>query len=115
MNLFKECFIQVKFTWKVFFLTFFILCEHKRYRRHIGAIRDKRDKRDYRDERDKRDKRDKRDERDIRQQLFEGKWSVSPYFLHHYQDNNEAGMLLVDRLSLKTLSAYISIIFWLQM
>ena len=57
----------------MFFLTFFILCEHNRYRRQIGAIRDKRDKRDYRDERDKRDKRDKRDERDIRQQLFEGK------------------------------------------
>ena len=34
--------------------------------------------------------------------IFEGKLSVSPYFLHYYQDNNEAGMLLVDILSQKT-------------
>ena len=29
----------------------------------------------------------------VRQLIYEEKWSVSPYFLHNYQDNNEAGML----------------------
>ena len=48
----------------------------------------------------------------IRRQIFEGKLSVSPHFLHHYQDNNEAGMLLVGKLSLKTLGVYVFIIFW---
>ena len=51
----------------------------------------------------------------LRQKIYEGKWSVSQYFLHHYQDNNEAGMLLVDKLSLRILGAYIFIIFWLKM
>ena len=49
-----------------------------------------------------------------RWQIFEGKENVSSYFLHHYQDNNEAGRLLVDKLSLKTLGLYIFIIFWLK-
>ena len=48
----------------------------------------------------------------LRRRIFEGKLSVSPYFLHHYQDNNKAGMLLVDKLSLKTLGVYLIIIFW---
>ena len=51
----------------------------------------------------------------VRREIYEGKWSVSQYFLHHYQDNNEAGMLLVDKLSLRILGAYIFIIFWLKM
>ena len=33
---------------------------------------------------------------------FEGKLSVTPYFLHHYLDNNGAGMHLKDKLSSKT-------------
>ena len=44
-------------------------------------------------------------------EFSKGKLSVSPYFLHHYQDNNKAGMLLVDKLSLKTLGLYIFTIF----
>ena len=51
----------------------------------------------------------------IWRKFFEGKWSVSPYFLHYYQDNNEAGMLSINKLSLKTLGAYVFIIFWLKM
>ena len=47
----------------------------------------------------------------LRRRIFEGKLSVSPYFLHHCQDNNEAGMLLVNILSLKTLGVYLIIIF----
>ena len=47
----------------------------------------------------------------IRQRIFEEKLSVSPYFLHHHEDNNEAGMLLVNVLSLKTLGVYSFIIF----
>ena len=47
----------------------------------------------------------------LRRQIFEGKLSVSPHFLHHYQDNNEAGMVLVSKLSLNTLGVYIFIIF----
>ena len=35
---------------------------------------------------------------------FEGKLSVTPYFLHHYLDNNGAGMLLEDKLSSTLLS-----------
>ena len=50
----------------------------------------------------------------IRRQIFEGKLSVSPYFLHHFLDNNGARMLLKDKLSLKTLGVYIFIIFWPQ-
>ena len=46
-----------------------------------------------------------------RQQIFEGKLSVSPYFLHLYQDNNKGGLLLVNKLSLKTLGVYLYIIF----
>ena len=41
--------------------------------------------------------------------MFEGKLSVSPYFLHHHQHNNGVGMLLIDKLSLKTLGVYIFI------
>ena len=47
----------------------------------------------------------------LRRQIFEGKLSVSPYYLHHYQDNSNLGMLLIDKLSLETLGVYISIIF----
>ena len=47
----------------------------------------------------------------IRRQIFEGKLSVSPYFLHQYQDNDGPQMLLEDKLSLKTLDVYIFIIF----
>ena len=43
--------------------------------------------------------------------FFEGKLSVSPYFLHHCEENYEARMLLVDILSLKTLDVYLFIIF----
>ena len=42
----------------------------------------------------------------LRRQVFEGKLSVSPYFLDHNQDNNSAGMHFEDKLSLKTLSVY---------
>ena len=38
----------------------------------------------------------------IGRQIFEGKSSVSPYFLHYYQNNYEAGMLLVNNYFLKT-------------
>ena len=51
----------------------------------------------------------------IWQKIYEEKWSVSPYFLHHYEDNNEAGIVFFIKLSLKTLSAYIFIVFWLKM
>ena len=51
----------------------------------------------------------------IWRQIFEGNCSVSPYFLHHYQDNNEAEMLSVDNLSLKILGAYKFFIFWPKM
>ena len=47
----------------------------------------------------------------IGRQIFEGKLSVSPYFLHRYQNNNKAGMFLVDKLSLNILNVYNSIIF----
>ena len=47
----------------------------------------------------------------VRRRIFEGKLSVSPYFLHHYQDDNEAGMLLIDNLSLKAPGVYLFIIF----
>ena len=47
----------------------------------------------------------------IRRQIFEGNLSVSPYFLHHYLNNNGAGMLSEDKLSLKTLGVYVFIIF----
>ena len=47
----------------------------------------------------------------LRRRIFEGKLSVSPYFLHHCHDNYEAGMLLADILSLKTLGVYLFIIF----
>ena len=50
-----------------------------------------------------------------RQKIYEEKWSVSPYFLHHYEDNNEAGMDFLDKLSLKTHGAYIFIVSWLKM
>ena len=56
-------------------------------------------------------KKSKQIEVELRRRIFEGKLSVSPYFLHHYQDNNEAGMLLVDILSLKTPGVYLFIIF----
>ena len=46
-----------------------------------------------------------------RQKIFEGNRSVSAYFLHYYQDNNDARMLLVDKWFLKTLGAYIFTIF----
>ena len=49
------------------------------------------------------------------QKIYEEKWSVSSYFLHHYEDSNEAGMIFLDKLSLKTLGAYIFIVFWLKM
>ena len=39
------------------------------------------------------------------------KKSVSPYFLHHFLDNSRATMILKDKVSLKTLDVYISIIF----
>ena len=42
----------------------------------------------------------------LRRRIFEEKLSVSPYFLHHHEDNNEAEMLLVNFLSLKMLGAY---------
>ena len=48
----------------------------------------------------------------LRQQIFEGKLSVSPHFLHHYQDNFNTQILLEDKLSLKTLGVYIFNIFW---
>ena len=48
-------------------------------------------------------------------QIFQRKLSVSPYFLHYYQDSNEAGMLLVDKLSLKILGVYNFVIFWPKM
>ena len=47
----------------------------------------------------------------LRRQIFEGKLSVSPYFLHHFLDINGAIMILKDKLSLKTLGVFISIIF----
>ena len=47
----------------------------------------------------------------LRRQIFEGKLSVSPYFLHHYQDNNEVGMLSEDKLSLKILGVNLFIVF----
>ena len=49
------------------------------------------------------------------QKIYEKKWSVSPYFLHHYEDKNEAGMVFLNKLSLKTLGAYTFIVFWLKM
>ena len=47
-------------------------------------------------------------------QIFEGKFGVSPYFLHHSLNISGSGMLLENKLSLKTLGVYISIIFWAQ-
>ena len=47
----------------------------------------------------------------VRRQIFEGKLSVLPYFLHHFLDNNGATVILKDKLYLKTLGVYISIIF----
>ena len=40
--------------------------------------------------------------------------SVSSFLLHHFLDNNAAKMLLLDKLSLKTLDVYTFIIFWPQ-
>ena len=47
----------------------------------------------------------------IGRQIFIGKLSVSPYFLHHYENINEAGILLPDKLSLKTVGVYLFSIF----
>ena len=44
-------------------------------------------------------------------QIFEWKSSVSPYFLHHFLDNDGARMLLKDKLSLKILGVFIFITF----
>ena len=44
-------------------------------------------------------------------QIIEGKLSVSPYFLHHFLNNNSEWMILKDKLSPKTLGVYISITF----
>ena len=46
-----------------------------------------------------------------RRQILKGKLSVSSYFLHHFLDNNDARTILKDKLFLKTLGVYISIIF----
>ena len=48
----------------------------------------------------------------FKRQIFEGKSSVSPHFLHRYQDNNKAGMLFRGKLSLETLVIYYFFIFW---
>ena len=55
--------------------------------------------------------RPKKIKKSVRRQNFEGKLSVSPYFLHHFLDNNGARMIKKDKLSPKTLGVYISIIF----
>ena len=47
----------------------------------------------------------------LRRQNFEGKLSVSPYFLHHFLNNNGARTILKDKLSLEIFGVYILITF----